>query len=56
MAEILYDPECGHLATLFLAEWPSLNTPENIRHLAQEIQQAIEDWIAELAASQEPHS
>lgn len=41
-----YDARCKELAEVFLADFPSLNTPEKIDELAQSVQEAIDDWFA----------
>lgn len=41
-----YDLKCYDLAEHFLADEPALKSDANIAKLAQEIQTAIEDWIA----------
>ena len=41
-----YDEECEKLARHFLEDGADIYTEDNIRLLAQHIQEAIEDWIA----------
>lgn len=41
----MYDPKCEELAKHFLEDEPELR--HGTQHLAQEIQDAIEDWIVE---------
>lgn len=45
-----YDPICHDLAKRFLQDEPTLNTEENARQLATEIQQCIEDEIMYMRA------
>ena len=40
-----YDSKCYQLAREFLDDEPGLNTIENAKELAQDIQDAIEDFI-----------
>lgn len=42
-----YDQSCHDLAASFLSDEPDINTPENRHELAQDIQSAIEDFIAD---------
>lgn len=42
-----YDQKCYDLAEVFLSDYPEKNTPENRNQLAQDIQQAIEDFFSE---------
>lgn len=49
MHEMLYDPKCHELATHFLGDdevAPDVNE-RRIQSLAQAIQEAVEDWIAD---------
>ena len=43
MVDRLYDPACGELARYFLSE--EAHTEEQVRDLAGDIQEAIEDWF-----------
>ena len=40
-----YDSKCYQLAREFLDDEPGLNTIENAKELAQEIQDVIEDFV-----------
>lgn len=40
-----YDEKCYELARQFLLDEPGVNTESNCRELAQDIQDAIEDFI-----------
>lgn len=42
-----YDSRCYDLAEIFLSDEPTLNVPRHFHELAQDIQIAIEDYIAE---------
>ena len=49
----MYDPKCETLAALFLGDWPSVNTPQNVKRLAQVIQDAAESEIESMASDAE---
>ena len=42
-----YDSRCYDRAEIFLSDEPTLNVPRHFHELAQDIQIAIEDYIAE---------
>lgn len=42
-----YDQKCYDLAVEFLSDEPKMGTNEDCASLAQAIQEAIEDWLAE---------
>ena len=44
---MMYDDKCYGLAQSFLSDYPAHNTELNRDRLAQEIQQAIENFFAE---------
>lgn len=49
----MYDTKCYALAAAFLADTPQLDTEENRTGLAQEIQDLVEDRLAQLEEDRE---
>jgi len=43
---ISYDSRCYDLAEIFLSDEPGMNTPHHAHEMAQDIQIAIEDYLA----------
>ncbi len=53
MTTKMYDPRCYDLASVFLEDEPA-TTETHAQDLAAHIQQAVEDWIADLQRNREP--
>lgn len=47
------DPACYDLADRFLSDNPALDTYANRGHLAEVIQQVLEDWLTDAQAERE---
>jgi hypothetical protein len=50
----MYDQKCYDLAESFLSDEPQLNTEENRKALAQDIQAAIEDFFFSFEKDKSP--